>query len=42
MSVNVWDVTDQIQALVRAGYAGRGVDLAGLADPDVPLDDLLR
>ena len=26
MNVNIWDVTDQIQALVRAGYAGRGVD----------------
>jgi 3-phenylpropionate/trans-cinnamate dioxygenase ferredoxin reductase subunit len=41
MNINVWDVTDQIQALVRGGYAGRGVDVARLADPAVPLDDLL-
>ncbi|MET7397484.1 FAD-dependent oxidoreductase [Dactylosporangium sp. NPDC005572] len=41
MNVNVWDVTDDIQQLVRAGYAGRSVDLARLADPDVPLGDLL-
>jgi hypothetical protein len=34
-------VTDQIQALVRAGHAGRGVDLGRLADPSVPLEDLL-
>ncbi|WP_238011989.1 FAD-dependent oxidoreductase [Dactylosporangium sp. AC04546] len=41
MNANVWDVTDDIQQLVRAGYAGRPVDLARLADPDVPLGDLL-
>jgi hypothetical protein len=41
MNANVWDVQDQIQALVRAGYGGRAVDLEKLADPDVPLDDLL-
>lgn len=41
MNVNVWDVADPIQALVRAGHAGRGVDLAALADPAVPLGDLL-
>ena len=41
MNVNVWDVTDDIQALVRAGYAGTAVDLARLADPAVPLADLL-
>ncbi len=41
MNANVWDVQDQIQALVRAGYAGRAVDLTKLADPDVPLGDLL-
>jgi 3-phenylpropionate/trans-cinnamate dioxygenase ferredoxin reductase component len=41
MNVNVWDVTDSIQALVRAGYSGTSVDLARLADPQVPLDDLL-
>jgi 3-phenylpropionate/trans-cinnamate dioxygenase ferredoxin reductase subunit len=41
MNANIWDVQDDIQALVRAGYAGRPVDLAKLADPDVPLGDLL-
>ena len=41
MNVNVWDVTGPIQDLVRAGYAGKSVDLAKLANPDVPLDDLL-
>src|SRR4051812_2059700 len=41
MNVNVWDVTDDIQALVRAGYEGRTVDLDRLADPKVPLGDLL-
>lgn len=41
MNVNVWDVTDPIQALVRAGYAGKAVDLARLVDPDVPLGDLV-
>jgi len=40
MNVNVWDVQDQIQALVRAGYAGDTVDLDRLADPSVPLDSL--
>ena len=41
MNVNVWDVTDPIQALVRAGYGGATVDLAALADPAVPLGELL-
>jgi 3-phenylpropionate/trans-cinnamate dioxygenase ferredoxin reductase component len=41
MNVNVWDVTDDIQALVRAGYAGRTVDARRLADPDVPLGSVL-
>jgi 3-phenylpropionate/trans-cinnamate dioxygenase ferredoxin reductase subunit len=41
MNVNVWDVAEQIQALVRAGYAGQPVDLARLADPEVPLDKLV-
>lgn len=40
MNVNVWDVADDIQKLVRAGYAGRPVDPAELADPGVPLADL--
>jgi 3-phenylpropionate/trans-cinnamate dioxygenase ferredoxin reductase component len=37
MNVNVWDVVDPIKALIRAG---REVDPARLADPDVPLDSL--
>jgi 3-phenylpropionate/trans-cinnamate dioxygenase ferredoxin reductase component len=38
MNVNVWDVNEAIQALIRAGHP---VDRARLADPDVPLADLL-
>jgi 3-phenylpropionate/trans-cinnamate dioxygenase ferredoxin reductase subunit len=38
MNVNVWDVTDDIQALVRSGQT---VDRARLADSDTPLADLL-
>jgi 3-phenylpropionate/trans-cinnamate dioxygenase ferredoxin reductase subunit len=41
MNVNVWDVQDDIQALVRAGYAGKQVDLDRLADEKVPLSDLV-
>ncbi|MEV4513074.1 FAD-dependent oxidoreductase [Dactylosporangium sp. NPDC049525] len=41
MNVNVWDVTDDIQALVRAGWKGTAVDLDRLADPKVPLGELL-
>ncbi|GAA2705086.1 hypothetical protein GCM10010429_13320 [Micromonospora olivasterospora] len=41
MNVNVWDVQDDIQALVRAGWAGREVDLGRLADPSVPLRALV-
>ncbi len=41
MNVNVWDVQDDIQKLVRAGFAGTAVDLDRLADPTVPLADLL-
>jgi 3-phenylpropionate/trans-cinnamate dioxygenase ferredoxin reductase component len=40
MNVNVWDVQDGIQALVRSGYAGKTVDPARLADPSVPLSEL--
>ncbi|WP_432830134.1 NAD(P)/FAD-dependent oxidoreductase [Dactylosporangium sp. CA-092794] len=42
MNANVWDVTDDIQALVRAGWSGTAVDLDRLADPGVPLRDLLN
>ncbi len=41
MNVNVWDVTDAIQHLVRAGLAGAVVDRAALADPAAPLTDLV-
>ncbi|BBH69094.1 ferredoxin [Actinoplanes sp. OR16] len=41
MNINVWDVTDQIQALITAGFTGHRVDVARLADPAVPLPDLL-
>ncbi len=37
MNVNVWDVNDDIQALIRSGDP---VDKGRLADPDVPLTDL--
>jgi 3-phenylpropionate/trans-cinnamate dioxygenase ferredoxin reductase subunit len=38
MNINVWDVTEAVQALIRAG---RPVDGARLADPGVPLEELL-
>jgi 3-phenylpropionate/trans-cinnamate dioxygenase ferredoxin reductase component len=37
MNVNIWDVTDDIQSLVREG---RQVDPARLADPSIPLADV--
>jgi NADPH-dependent 2,4-dienoyl-CoA reductase/sulfur reductase-like enzyme len=37
MNVNIWDVNDDIQALIRAGTP---VDTERLADPDVPLTEL--
>ncbi|MER8047893.1 FAD-dependent oxidoreductase [Streptomyces sp. NPDC094032] len=37
MNVNVWDVTDQIQSLIRSRAA---VDTDALADPSVPLESL--
>ncbi|WP_433718963.1 NAD(P)/FAD-dependent oxidoreductase [Actinoplanes sp. CA-051413] len=40
MNVNVWDVTEQIQELVRAGLRGRTVDPVRLADPDVALTEV--
>jgi 3-phenylpropionate/trans-cinnamate dioxygenase ferredoxin reductase subunit len=39
MNVNVWDVTDAIQGLVRSR---RPVDAARLSDPDVPLAEVIR
>jgi 3-phenylpropionate/trans-cinnamate dioxygenase ferredoxin reductase subunit len=37
-NVNIWDVSEQIQPLIRSG---RPVDPVKLADPSVPLPDLL-
>lgn len=37
MNVNVWDVTDQIQALIRSKSP---VNREALADPSVPLSSL--
>jgi 3-phenylpropionate/trans-cinnamate dioxygenase ferredoxin reductase component len=37
MNVNVWDVNDDIQELIRSGAE---VDPARLADPGVDLSDL--
>jgi NADPH-dependent 2,4-dienoyl-CoA reductase/sulfur reductase-like enzyme len=37
MNVNVWDVNDDIQALIRSG---REVDLSRLTDPDIPLPEV--
>ncbi|MGV9786383.1 NAD(P)/FAD-dependent oxidoreductase [Streptomyces sp. NPDC003435] len=38
MNVNVWDVTEHIQRLIRSGAV---VDVEALADPHVPLADLV-
>jgi 3-phenylpropionate/trans-cinnamate dioxygenase ferredoxin reductase component len=38
MNVNIWDVADRIQALVRSG---KPIDQTRLADPQVPLEALL-
>jgi 3-phenylpropionate/trans-cinnamate dioxygenase ferredoxin reductase subunit len=37
MNVNIWDVNDQVQDLIRSG---RQVDAAKLADPAVPLTEV--
>jgi 3-phenylpropionate/trans-cinnamate dioxygenase ferredoxin reductase component len=37
MNVNVWDVNEHIQELVRSGAT---VDAARLTDPDVALEEL--
>ncbi|WP_371799051.1 FAD-dependent oxidoreductase [Streptomyces sp. NBC_01707] len=39
MNVNIWDVTEPIQALVRSGQQ---VDIGKLADPQVPIESLLH
>ncbi|MEU2873554.1 FAD-dependent oxidoreductase [Streptomyces olivoreticuli] len=38
MNVNVWDVTETIQSLIRSGTR---LDTEALADPGVPLDSLI-
>jgi 3-phenylpropionate/trans-cinnamate dioxygenase ferredoxin reductase component len=38
MNVNIWDVTEVIQALIRSG---KPVEASRLADPQVPLETLL-
>jgi len=37
MNVNVWDVTEDIQSLIRSG---RQLDPARLTDPAIPLSDV--
>jgi NADPH-dependent 2,4-dienoyl-CoA reductase/sulfur reductase-like enzyme len=37
MNVNVWDVTDDIQALIRSG---RELDVNRLTDPEIPLPEV--
>ena len=37
MNVNVWDVSDDIQALIRSG---RVVDVARLTDPTIPIPEI--
>jgi 3-phenylpropionate/trans-cinnamate dioxygenase ferredoxin reductase subunit len=39
MNVNIWDVNEPIEQLIRDGHP---VDLGELADPDVPLDNVTR
>src|SRR5262245_27186974 len=41
MNANIWDVQDDLQKLVRAGYSGTAIDIGKLADPGVPLAELL-
>jgi len=38
MNVNVWDVNQHVQELIRSR---RAVDVAALTDPDTPLDGLV-
>jgi 3-phenylpropionate/trans-cinnamate dioxygenase ferredoxin reductase subunit len=39
MNVNVWDVNEHVQTLIRSRQA---VDVAALTDPDTPLESLAR
>jgi 3-phenylpropionate/trans-cinnamate dioxygenase ferredoxin reductase component len=38
MNVNVWEVTDRIQALIRSRAK---VDAARRRDPDIPMSELV-
>ena len=38
MNVNVWDVNEHVQALIRSRAK---VDVAALTDPDTPLESLV-
>jgi 3-phenylpropionate/trans-cinnamate dioxygenase ferredoxin reductase subunit len=38
MNVNIWDVNEQVQQLIRAG---KPVDVARLEDTNVPFTDLV-
>ena len=40
MNVNVWDVVDDVKALIRAGQHGRAVDPQRLGNPSVRLSEL--
>jgi 3-phenylpropionate/trans-cinnamate dioxygenase ferredoxin reductase subunit len=37
MNVNVWDVNDDIQALIRSA---REIDLSRLTNPDIPISEV--
>jgi hypothetical protein len=37
MNVNVWDVTDDIQALIRSG---RELDVSRLTNPEIPFPEV--
>ncbi|HEX5511440.1 MAG TPA: FAD-dependent oxidoreductase [Actinomycetales bacterium] len=41
MNVNVWDVVDDVRALISHGLAGGSVDADRLADSDIPLTELV-
>jgi hypothetical protein len=39
MNVNIWDVNDDLQMLIRSGQE---INRAALGDRDTPLGDLIR
>lgn len=41
MNVNIWDVQDDIRALVRAGHSGKSIDPAQLANPRIGFREIL-